>query len=191
MSPQKPAPDEGVSGDNRGGTMALEPIAILGVGCRFPKADGPEAFWTLLQDGVDAIGEIPADRFDVSALYDPWPGTPGRMMTGWGGFLEGIDLFDASFVSISAREAERLDPQQLLLVETAWEALEAAGQARERLVGSQTGVFIGMWLNEYEARLFRDPSRIDFYMTTGSGRYSASGRPSHVFPWHRPNVTWS
>jgi myxalamid-type polyketide synthase MxaE and MxaD len=166
-----------------------EPIAIIGIGCRFPQAAGPEAFWRLVRDGVDAIVEIPRDRFDAEALYSSAPGTPGRISTRWGGFLDGLDLFDAPFFGISPREADRLDPQQRLLLEVGWEALEDAGQVRERLAGSRTGVFVGLWLNDYEARLFRDPDAIDFYMTTGSGRYSASGRLSYAFGFEGPSLT--
>jgi len=166
-----------------------EPIAVVGIGCRFPMASGPEAFWRLIEDGVDAISEIPADRFDVDALYDPRPGTPGKISTRWGGFLDQIDRFDAAFFRISPREADRLDPQQRLLLEVACEALDDAGQTRERLAGTRAGVFVGLWLNDFEARLFRDPAAIDFYMTTGSGRYSASGRISYALDFEGPSVT--
>ena len=98
-------------------------------------------------------------------------------------------MFDAPFFGISPREADRLDPQQRLLLEVAWEALEDAGQPVERLVGSLTGVFVGLWLNDYEARLFADPAVVDFYMTTGSGRYSASGRLSYVLGLEGPSLT--
>lgn len=165
-----------------------DPIALVGIGCRFPQAVGPAAFWRLLTSGTDAVGEIPADRFDVDALYDPVPATPGRIMTRWGGFVD-ADKFDAEFFGMSPREAERLDPQQRLLLETAWEALEDAGLPVDRLAGTQTGVYVGMWINEYEARLFRDPRQLDFYMTTGSGRYSASGRLSYTFGFQGPSLT--
>ena len=158
--------------DNAG----VEPIALIGVGCRFPGADGPEAFWTLLRDGVDAIREIPLDRPDLAARYDPGPGTPGRLIGRWGGFLEGLDRFDASFFGISPREAERMDPQQRLLLEVAWEALEDAGQVAGRPGSIATGVFVGLWINDYQDLLFAESRGADFYMTTGSGRYSASGR---------------
>jgi acyl transferase domain-containing protein len=165
------------------------PIAIIGIGCRFPKAVGPAAFWELLVNGVDAISEIPAARFPIEQLYDPRPATPGRIMTRWGGFLDHIEGFDSEFFRLSPHESKRLDPQQRLLLEITWEALEAAGQVPASLRGSNAAVFIGMWLNEYETRLFRDPARIDFHMTTGTGRYSASGRLSHFFGWHGPSVT--
>ncbi len=167
-----------------------EPIAIIGIGCRFPGgADSPQTFWRLLLDGVDAITEIPRDRFDLDVFFDPRPATPGKVSTRYGGFLEGIDRLDADFFGIAPREAERLDPQQRLLLEVGWEALEDAGLPMESLAGSPTGVFIGMWLNDYEARLFCDPAGADFYMTTGSGRYSASGRLSYAFGLQGPSIT--
>src|ERR1022692_1819849 len=167
-----------------------EAIAIVGIGCRFPGGvSDPDSFWLALREEMDAIGEIPSDRIDVAAYYDPRPATPGKMMTHWGGFLDQVDQFDASFFGISPREADRLDPQQRLLLEVAWEALEDAGQSQERLSGSDAGVFIGMWLNDYESRMFADPASVDFYMTTGSGRYSASGRLSYVFGLQGPSLT--
>src|SRR5688572_11779749 len=101
-----------------------EPIAIVGIGCRVPGANGVEAFWKLLRNGVDAISEVPADRWDMQEFYDPEPTTPGKMNTRWGGFLDRVDQFDSYLFGISPREAERMDPQQRLLMEVAWEALE-------------------------------------------------------------------
>ncbi len=166
-----------------------DPIAIVGIGCRFPQADGPAAFWRLLSEGIDAVGPIPRSRFDADALYSAEPATPGKIGTRWGGFLDGIEGFDADFFGVSPREAERLDPQQRLLLETSWEALEDGGLVAEALADTQTGVFVGMWINEYEARLFRDPRAIDFHMTIGSGRYSASGRLSYAFGFRGPSLT--
>ena len=167
-----------------------EPIAITGMACRFPGgATTPEAFWQLLSNGLTAITEIPTDRFDIDAYYDPTPATPGKVMSRWGGFLDHIDQFDARFFGISPREADVMDPQQRLLLEAAWEALDDAGQTRENLSGSQTGVFVGMWINDYEARLFSDPAQAEFYMTTGSGRYSAAGRLSYTFGLQGPSLT--
>ncbi len=143
----------------------------------------------MLRNGINAITEIPSDRIDIETYYDPRPATPGKMMTRWGGFLENVDQFDADFFGISPREADRLDPQQRLLLEVAWNALEDAGQVPDQLPKSQTGVFIGLWLNDYEARMFADPSAADFYMTTGSGRYSASGRISYFLGLQGPSIT--
>src|SRR5688572_30160455 len=96
----------------------LEPIAIVGMGCRFPGgADDPASYWRLLQGGIDAIGEVPPDRWSNDALYDPDPDAPGKVATRWGGFLDGVDRFDPHFFGISPREATSMDPQQRLLLE--------------------------------------------------------------------------
>ena len=169
---------------------APEPIAIVGIGCRFPGgACSPQEFWELVRGGVDAIGEVPRERFDLSALYDAQPATPGRVMSRFGGFLAGVEDFDTDFFHMSPREAASLDPQQRLLLEVAFEALEAGGQPLHRWHGRSVGVFVGMWLNEYEARMFRRNEDIEFYMTTGTGRYSASGRLSNQFGWTGPSMT--
>src|SRR4051812_22502537 len=113
-----------------------EPIAIVGMGCRLPGgANSPAAFWKLLDDRVDAIRDVPADRWDVDEYYHPDRTRPGKICTRYGGFLERIDLFDAEFFGISPREASRIDPQQRLLLEVAWEALEDAGIDPNRLAG--------------------------------------------------------
>lgn len=169
---------------------ARSPIALVGIGCRFPgNVNGPKAFWRLLCDGTDAIGEIPNDRIDVSSYYDPRPEMPGKMSTRYGGFLQQIDMFDAPFFGISPREAERMDPQQRLLLQVSWEALEDAGQSLHALDSAAVGVFVGLWLQDYEARLFSEPQGVDFYMTTGTGRYSASGRLSYFYGFQGPSLT--
>ena len=119
-------------------------VAIIGMGCRFPGGDDPEAFWELLRSGTDAVGEVPADRWDVEAVYGEDPTAPGRASTKWGGFLERVDGFDAEFFGISPREAQQMDPQQRLLLEVAWETLESAGARADELEGSTTGVFVGI-----------------------------------------------
>jgi acyl transferase domain-containing protein/acyl carrier protein len=166
------------------------PVAIVGIGCRYPGgADEPGSFWRLLREGRSAVGDIPRDRMDVERWFDPRPATPGRMRSRWGGYLDRIDELDAAFFGISPREAERLDPQQRLLLETAWEALEDAGQDARRLEGASVGVYVGQWVSDFEARLFARPEELDFFMTTGSGRYAASGRLSFVLGLRGPSVT--
>ncbi|MDF5733207.1 MAG: polyketide synthase, partial [Rhizonema sp. PD38] len=130
--------------------LKAEPIAIIGLGCRFPGGvDSPEAFWQLLRNGVDAITEVPKERWDVDAYYDPDPSKPGKINTRSGGFLSEVDGFDPSFFNISPREAMSLDPQQRLLLEVSWEAIENANQTPENLFNSLTGVFIGISADDY------------------------------------------
>jgi acyl transferase domain-containing protein/SAM-dependent methyltransferase/acyl carrier protein len=166
-----------------------EPIAIIGIGCRFPgDANCPETFWRLLINGVDAIAEVPADRFDINAFYDPDRTKPGKVITRYGGFLRDIDKFDPNFFAIAPREAECMDPQQRLLLEVAFEALEDAGQPLETVSGSRTGVFIGIYSSDYEHRMFADLSGVDLYVATGSALYSAAGRLSYVFNLQGPSM---
>ena len=176
------------AGTNR--EVKTEPVAIIGIGCRFPGgATSPETLWRLLRDGVDAITEIPANRLDIDTLYDPRPGTPGKIVARRGGFLEDLDQFDPYSFGISPREATYVDPQQRLLLEVVWEAFEDAGIVHDKLNGSRTGVFIGMWTNDYESYMYGASTDIDLYMTTGGGRYSASGRLSYVFNLQGPSLT--
>src|SRR5205823_4996833 len=116
-------------------------------------ASDPEAFWRLLRDGASGVSEVPADRWDVDAYYDPDPEAPQKMYTRRAAFLSDLSGFDANFFGISPREALRMDPQQRLLLEVAWEALEQAGQAPDRLAGSRTGVFVGMMSDQQYLQL--------------------------------------
>src|ERR1700741_721626 len=127
----------------------MEPIAVIGIGCRFPQAAGPAAFWNLLCGGVDAIREVPPDRWDAASYYDTDVSAPGKMNTRWGGFLDQVDQFEPPFFKISQREAAHIDPQQRLLLEVAWEAIEDAGLVAQHLAGSKTGVFIGIGGDDY------------------------------------------
>ncbi|HWE64088.1 MAG TPA: type I polyketide synthase, partial [Chloroflexota bacterium] len=168
---------------------ATEPIAIVGLGCRFPGgADDPEAFWRLLRDGVDAIGEVPAPRWDGAASNDREPGTSGIMPPGYGGFLEHVDRFDAAFFDISPREAAGMDPQQRLLLEVAWEAIEDAAIPRERLAGSLTGVFVGIDNNEYAWPALADPAGADLYAATGTAHSIVTGRLSYLLDLRGPSM---
>ncbi|MGH9956589.1 MAG: beta-ketoacyl synthase N-terminal-like domain-containing protein, partial [Pyrinomonadaceae bacterium] len=165
-----------------------EPIAIIGLGCRFPGAGDPEAFWRLLRDGGEAITEVPRDRWDVNAFYDLNPTTPGKMNTRWGGFLEQVDLFDPHFFGISPREAASMDPQQRLVLEVSWEALENAGQTAEELADSQTGVFIGISTNDYSRRQLGDPAVNDAYAGTGNALSIAANRVSYLLDLRGPSL---
>ncbi|MGF1481580.1 MAG: SDR family NAD(P)-dependent oxidoreductase [Cyanophyceae cyanobacterium] len=166
----------------------MHPIAIIGVGCRFPGASNPETFWQLLQSGTDAIREIPAQRWDVSSFYDPEPVQPGKMYTRWGGFLKQVDQFEPSFFGISPREAERMDPQQRLLLEVAWEALENAGLVPAELAGSRTGVFIGISNSDYSRRLYHGFPELSAYNSTGTGFCVAANRLSYVLDLKGPSL---
>jgi acyl carrier protein len=152
-----------------------EPIAVIGMSCRFPGgANSPEAFWQMLAEGHDAIREIPPDRYDINEFYSPDIDAPGKTVSRWGGFLDQIDQFDPTFFNISPREATYLDPQQRLLLEVTWEAMERAGLLPEKLAGSQTGVFIGLFNRDYfdllQEQLFIDrAASANAYMGTGNG----------------------
>jgi phthiocerol/phenolphthiocerol synthesis type-I polyketide synthase D len=125
-----------------------EPVAVVGIGCRFPGGAGPDDYWSFLIDGGDAIVEVPPDRWDADEFFDPDPLSPGRMPSKWGGFLPDVAGFDADFFGISPREAEAMDPQQRLLLEVAWEALAHAGAAPEDLGGTRAAVMMGVYYNE-------------------------------------------
>src|SRR5262249_6856089 len=156
---------------------------------RYPgNVSDPEGLWRLLDQGLDAIGEIPPERWDVAALYDPNPDAPGKMTTRWGGFVADIDRFDPGFFGISPREAATMDPQQRLLLETSWEALERAGLVPERLMGSDTGVFVGLMYQEY-ATLSGGLEALDGYVSTGNAGSVASGRISYVLGLKGPSLT--
>ena len=188
---EKPTVAESISTGNTGRETQTDSIAIIGIGCRFPGAKNPEAFWQLLRDGIDAITEVPVDRWNLHDYYDPNQGVPGKMSTRWGGFLEEVDQFDPRFFKISPRETAQMDPQQRLLLEVAWEALEHAGQVPDKLAGSQTGVFIGISSNDY-ARLqaggSSDLMRLDAYTGTGNAHSIAANRISYLLDLRGPSL---
>ncbi|MDC3954534.1 type I polyketide synthase [Polyangium jinanense] len=162
-----------------------EPIAIVGVGCRFPGGgQGPDAFFRVLQDGVDAVQEVPPSRWPKDAI----PGQ--RPDVRWAALLPDIHGFDASFFRISPREAHSLDPQQRMLLEVTWEALEDGGQDVDRLVGTRTGVFVGIAIIDYEHQLVScGIDAVDAYSATGNIGSTAAGRLSYVFGFQGPAVT--
>jgi acyl transferase domain-containing protein len=165
-----------------------EPIAIIGMGCRFPGADSLDAYWRLLRDGVDAMTEVPPSRWAADAYYDPDPAAPGKMNTRWGGFTGGVDRFDAGFFGISPREAEQMDPQQRLLLEVTWEALEDAGLRLDRLAGSAAGVFVGIFMDDYRRLQLSDPENVDSYAGTGTTFSIAANRISYHFDFRGPSL---
>jgi len=168
-----------------------EPIAVIGMGCRFPGgANSPEAFWQLLQDGVDAVTEVPPSRWDRDALYSADPETPGKTNTRFGAFLANVDQFDPYFFGISPHEAVFMDPQQRLLLEVAWEALENAGLTRQQLAGSDTAVFVGVHSHSQDYYLMQmaAPERLAAYTGTGTAHNVLSGRLSYLFDWQGPSI---
>ncbi len=166
-----------------------EAIALIGMACRLPGADGAEAFWQLLDQGRDAITEVPADRWDAQALAASEPGQPGRSASRWGGFIEGIDQFDAAFFGISAREADAMDPQQRLLLQACWHALEDAGLRADSLAGSDTGVFIGAMTHDYQLLQLRHGQALDAYFGTGNQASILANRLSYVLGLQGPSWT--
>jgi acyl transferase domain-containing protein len=167
-----------------------EPIAVVGMACRLPGgADSPEAYWRLLRAGDDAVCDVPADRWDVDAYYDPDPAAAGKMCTRAGGYLrERVDAFDPQFFGISPREAESMDPQHRLLLEVAWEALENAAQIEDRLAGSSTGVFVGITSHDYADLHLpgHDLRSIATHIITGNTHNAAAGRLSYCFGFQGP-----
>ena len=167
-----------------------EPIAVVGMACRFPgDSDTPEAYWDLLRNGRSGVCEVPRDRFDINAYYDPDPDAPGKIYTRHGGYLRSIDGFDARFFGISAREAAHMDPQQRLLMEVTWEALERANINPQGIYGSNTGVFLGIGNWEHAVIRFgmEAPDRIGPYTGTGSCACVASGRIAYTLGLTGPN----
>ncbi|MCK8516798.1 SDR family NAD(P)-dependent oxidoreductase [Methylonatrum kenyense] len=176
-----------------GRDFTREPLAIVGMSCRFPGgANTPEDFWQRLQAGFDATCEIPADRWDVDAYYDADPEAAGCMYTRRGAFLDTqVDRFDAQFFGIAPREADAMDPQQRLLLEVVWEALERGGQASSRLSGSATGVFVGMTAHDWAHIQDRgtDTTYIDTYYGTGTSHSVAAGRIAYILGLKGPALT--
>ncbi|MFK5891715.1 MAG: SDR family NAD(P)-dependent oxidoreductase [Pseudomonadota bacterium] len=167
-----------------------EPIAIVGIGCRFPgKANNADSMWSMMMEGTDAIIEIPKDRWNIDKFYHEDMGIPGKTYSKWGGFIDEIDKFDSECFSISPREAELMDPQQRILLEVAWEALEDSGQQVDKLAGSNTGVYIGLCTNDY-AQIQTDLSEdkpVDPYSATGNAFSIIANRLSYCLDFHGPS----
>ncbi|MCQ8769406.1 type I polyketide synthase [Streptomyces telluris] len=155
-----------------------EPVAIVGMGCRFPGAPDVDSYWRLLLDGRDAVGEVPRDRWDPGLVDAPRHG----------GFLDRVDAFDARFFGISAREAERMDPQQRLLLEVAWQAFEDAHVTPAHLAGSETGVFVGISSHDYAELQMPHLESVDVYSATGNAQSVAANRLSYHFDLAGPSL---
>ncbi len=175
----------------RGKATQRDPIAIIGIGCRYPGgANGPAAFWDMLREGRDGIREVPNDRWSLAAYYDPVPGRPSKTYVCRAGFIDGIDRFDPQPFGISPREADFVDPQQRLLLHATWEAFEDAGQPFDIARGSDTGVFVGISTNDYSLIQSATGERcaIDAHATTGGSMSIAANRISYCFNFTGPSV---
>ena len=168
------------------------PIAVIGMACRAPGGVvDPASFWKLLLEGRDAISAVPQGRWDHEAFYDPDPDTPGCIATRFGGFINDVDQFDPEFFGIAPREAEGMDPQQRLVVEACWEALEHAGRAPNQLEGTPTGVFIGAAASDYAYLQLKsdDPDLLDAHFASGIAHSVLSGRISYLLGLQGPSLT--
>lgn len=171
------------------GRPKYEPVAVVGIGCRFAGGvDSPDALWEVLREGRDMITEVPPDRWDVDEAYDPEFGVPGKTVSKWGGFVDDVGGFDPEFFGLSEREAEAMDPQHRLLLETAWESLENAGIRPRELGDSPTGLFLGVSGQDYMMRTPYGELYTNPYAMTGNARSMAAGRISYLLGLRGPSV---
>jgi acyl transferase domain-containing protein/acyl-CoA synthetase (AMP-forming)/AMP-acid ligase II/acyl carrier protein len=187
--PVADGPDAAQSGDEP--QLTDTRLAITGMACRFPGGDDPDSFWQSLLAGRDLVTAIPAARWDVEAYHADSPATPGRMNTRRGGFITGVDLFDAAFFGLSDPEAAEMDPQQRLALEVSWRALEHAGLTRESLRGSATGVFLGISTTDYahlQIRARPDLSAFSAWSGLGTAQSIAANRISFAHDLRGPSI---
>ncbi len=170
--------------------LGSEPIAIVGIGCRFPGGiRSAEDYWKLLHDGVDAISMTPPERWKAEEYFDPDPQSPGKTNTRWGGFVADVDAFDPMFFGIAPREAASMDPQQRLALEVAWEAIWDSGHPPESLSASNTGVFLAVCNSDYERLVFEDPAQLGSHSCSGTYQSVASGRISFLLNLQGPSIS--
>jgi acyl transferase domain-containing protein/acyl-CoA synthetase (AMP-forming)/AMP-acid ligase II/acyl carrier protein len=169
------------------GKAISEPIAIIGMACKFPGAENVEEFWSNLVNQVDSIQTVPADRWNYNDVYSETP-APDKMNTKWGGFMKNIDQFDAGFFSISPREAEQMDPQQRIVLEQTQVLFESAGYATESLKGKDIGVFLGISHSNYSDLMSQHTTERNIYSATGSALSIAANRVSYAFDFQGPSV---
>jgi acyl transferase domain-containing protein/NAD(P)-dependent dehydrogenase (short-subunit alcohol dehydrogenase family)/acyl carrier protein len=170
--------------------LQADPIALVGMACRLPGgADTPDRLWQLLCDGVETVGDIPRDRWDSDAWYDPDLAVTGKTITRRGSFLDRIDGFDADYFGITPREADRMDPQQRLFLEVAVEALDDAGLTQPQLARSRTGVFVASYHNDYAQLQYSDRDAIDARTLTGTLHSVLANRLSYLLDLRGPSVS--
>jgi len=186
LSPAKRALLEQLS---RQRPRAPEPIAIVGMGCRFPgPAVNPAAYWAMLREGGSAVREVPASRWNPDAYYSPDPDAPGKAVSRWGAFLSAVEWFDAELFGITPRQAVHMDPQHRVLLEVAFEALEDAAMPPLDLAGRRAGVYVGISYLDYAFLHLSRLDRVDALSAPGLGMHSAAGRISHVFGLEGPSL---
>lgn len=168
-----------------------EPLAVVGIACNFPGSNTPEDFWSLLENGEDAVTEIPSDRWDTGKYFDADPSVKGKMYSKAGGFIDTLEFFDNDFFSISPREALNMDPQQRRLLELSWEALERAAIDPQTLRGSKTGVYVGVTTNDYGEQIIRSHGLkdLDSFFLSGNTSNAIAGRISYFFGFQGPSLT--
>lgn len=181
----------GQDGRAAGAPGAEAPLAIVGIGCRLPGGcDDWQSFWRLLEEGRDAIEETPEDRWSRAKFFQAGKARPGKTQTRWGGHVAGIDEFDPQCFGISPREAAGMDPQQRMLLEVAFRAIEDAGMCPERIAGENVAVFVGISSFDHAVASlsFQDRGVIDAYSNTGGSSSIAANRISYCFDLRGPSV---
>ncbi|MFH9089682.1 alpha/beta fold hydrolase [Streptomyces sp. NPDC017673] len=189
--PAATAPVTGPTAPRAARTGGSDAIAVVGMACRLPGADSPEALHRLAVEGGDALRELPDGRWDAERFHTAAPGAPGMITARRAGLLPDIDTFDAAFFGIAPREAAYMDPQQRMFLEVGWHALEAAGLAADRLAGTRTGVFLGITGADYTQSTFQHvpPESLDGYVLTGAASTFAAGRLSHRLGLNGPSLS--